>query len=66
VRKLLNLVVGRVRALFRRDPGPDDPPQYGSSVSYAACPECGEGSLTYDETAETSVCNVCGTRTDDG
>jgi hypothetical protein len=66
VSKLLNLVVGRVKSLFRRDPGADDPPRYGSSVSYAACPECGEGSLTYDEGAGTSVCNVCGARADDG
>ena len=63
--KLLRLVVGRVKTLFRSDPGPDEPPRYGSSVSYAACPECGEGSLTYDESAGTSVCNVCGARTDE-
>jgi uncharacterized protein (DUF983 family) len=65
VRKLLNLVVGRIKAALRSDPEPDDPPRYGSSVSYAACPACGEGSLTYDETAGTSVCNACGARADE-
>ncbi len=66
MRKILNLVVGRLKTLFQRDPAPDDPPRYGSSVSYTACPECGEGSLTYDEDAGTSVCNVCGARADGG
>jgi len=65
VRRLLTLVVGRIRAALRSTPEPDDPPQYGSSVSYAACPECGEGSLTYDEAAGTSVCNACGARADE-
>jgi hypothetical protein len=65
VRNLLNLLVGRVKTLFRRDPGPDEPPRYGSSVSYAACPACGEGSMGYDEAAGTSVCTACGARADE-
>ncbi len=65
MRKILRLVVGQIKTHLGRDPEPDDPPRYGSSVSYTACPACGEGSLTYDADAETSVCNACGARADE-
>jgi ribosomal protein S27E len=38
----------------------DESPRYGVSVSYTPCPECGEGTMEYDEAADESRCTVCG------
>jgi len=57
--KLANLLRGWLR-IGGGDPDPDDGPRYGTSVSYTACPECGEGSLVYDPDAGGSRCNQCG------
>jgi hypothetical protein len=42
--------------------GPDGRPRYGVSVSYAPCPDCGEGALAYDPATGESRCAACGTR----
>jgi hypothetical protein len=57
--KLVNLLRGWLR-IGPADPGPDEGPRYGASVSYTACPDCGEGSLVYDPDAGGSRCNRCG------
>ena len=67
MRRLLNLAVSKVKTLLRRGPDTDDGPgpRYGTSVSYVACRECGEGSMVYDDEEGASVCNACGA-VDDG
>ncbi len=34
-------------------------PPYVGSASYAPCPECREGALTWDPVEGTSTCGVC-------
>jgi hypothetical protein len=63
---LLDMIRGQIRTWLRDGPtGPQHDPRYGESVSYLPCPECGEGSLVYDEDREASVCRACGA-VDDG
>lgn len=60
--KLLSYLRGVVR--LRGDGPAEDPtetPQYGESVSYRPCPDCGEGTLQYDTEAGETRCPVCGT-----
>jgi hypothetical protein len=59
--KLLNLLRGALR-LRGGDPDLDAGPNYGRSVTYAACRECGEGHLEHDPEANADVCVVCGAR----
>ena len=35
-------------------------PQYGESVKFMPCPECGEGSMQYDEETGAPRCSICG------
>jgi hypothetical protein len=67
MRRLLRLAASRLKFWVRDDvaTGPKHDPRYGQSVSYVPCGSCGEGSLVYDETAGTTVCNACGA-VDDG
>jgi uncharacterized protein (DUF983 family) len=64
---VLDYLLGLLRLRARKnDAGENDTePRYGKSVSYLPCPNCGEGSLVYDEDTEQSVCNSCGI-VDDG
>lgn len=66
MRNVLEYLLGVLRLRSRKsDAGEDDiEPRYGNSVSYLPCPECGEGSLVYDEDREQSVCNSCGVAAD--
>jgi hypothetical protein len=58
--RVLELLRSELRRLLRRDDDPpDEGPRYGSSVSYAPCPHCGEGSLRYDETDAVTRCTAC-------
>jgi hypothetical protein len=34
-------------------------PSYVGSASFTPCPECSEGSLTWDPVAGESICVVC-------
>jgi hypothetical protein len=60
LRKLVSTVVGSVRTRSGDDESLDDQPQYGVSVSYTPCPDCGEGTMAYDTDAEETRCSVCG------
>jgi hypothetical protein len=60
LRKLVSTVVGSVRTRSREEESLDDQPQYGVSVSYTPCPDCGEGTMTYDTDAGETRCSACG------
>lgn len=66
MRNVLDYLLGLLRLRSRKSDadGNDVEPRYGKSVSYLPCPECGEGSLVYDEDREQSVCNSCGVAAD--
>jgi hypothetical protein len=59
--KLLSLVRGAY-GLRGSEPEPDDGPNYGRSVTYTPCRECGEGRLEHDPKANADVCTVCDAR----
>lgn len=64
--KLLNYLRGRVRTRkSNAEMNPTEVPQYGESVNFMPCPECGEGSLQYNPDHSAPACNACG-YVDDG
>ena len=64
LRKLVSTAVGRLKTGSSEDESLDDQPQYGVSVSYTPCPDCGEGTMAYDTDAEETRCSVCGASAD--
>lgn len=59
--KLLNYVRGRFRTRkSNAEMNPTEVPQYGESVNYLPCENCGEGTMQYDEEAGAAKCTVCG------
>jgi hypothetical protein len=49
LRKLVQYLRGRWRThKSSAELNPTEVPQYGESVDFMPCPECGEGSLEYD------------------
>jgi len=64
--KLLNYLRGRRRTRkSNAEMNPTEVARYGESVNFMPCPECGEGSMQYDEEVGTATCRVCGA-VDDG
>jgi len=59
IRKLLNYVRGR-RRVSSSEMNPTEVPQYGETVNYVPCRNCGEGSLRYDAEDDVVRCTVCG------
>jgi uncharacterized protein (DUF983 family) len=60
--RLWNYLRGRWRTRkSNAEMNPTEVAQYGESVNFMPCPECGEGSMEYDPEAEAPKCNVCGT-----
>lgn len=60
LRQLLSYLRGAVLARGEPTEDPTETPQYGESVSYTPCRNCGEGVLEYDEAAGGTRCSVCG------
>jgi len=59
--KLLNYLRGRWRTgKSNAEMNPAEVARYGESVNYMPCPECGEGSLQYDESVGAPKCSACG------
>jgi uncharacterized protein (DUF983 family) len=59
--KLLNYLRGRWKtSKSNAEMNPSEIPQYGDSVDFMPCPECGEGSLQYDPDAGLPRCSACG------
>ncbi|MEF8822131.1 MAG: hypothetical protein V5A52_07625 [Halovenus sp.] len=59
--KLLNYIRGRFRTgKSNAEMNPTEVPQYGESVNYLPCDECGEGSMQYDPDVGAAKCTVCG------
>jgi len=44
---------------------PTEVPQYGESVNFLPCEECGEGNMAYDPEVDAPRCTACGA-VDDG
>lgn len=64
--KLLNYIRGRFRTRkSNAEMNPTEVPQYGESVNYLPCDECGEGTMQYDPELDAAKCTVCGA-VDDG
>jgi uncharacterized protein (DUF983 family) len=64
--KLLNYLRGRRRTRkSNAEMNPTEVARYGESVNFMPCPECGEGSMQYDEEVGAPKCRVCGA-VDDG
>ncbi len=59
LRKLLNYIRGR-RRVSSSEMNPTEVPQYGETVNYVPCRNCGEGSLQYDGEDDVVRCSVCG------
>lgn len=63
---LLNYLRGRWRSKkSNAEMNPTEVAQYGESVNFMPCPECGEGSLQYDPDDGAPTCSACG-YVDDG
>lgn len=59
--KLLNYLRGRFRTgKSNAEMNPTEVAQYGESVNYLPCPECGEGNMEYDADAGAPKCTACG------
>jgi uncharacterized protein (DUF983 family) len=59
--KLLNYLRGRWRTRqSNAEMNPTEVPQYGESVNFMPCPECGEGSMQYDDEVGAPKCSACG------
>jgi len=59
--KLLNYVRSRWRTRkSNAEMNPTEVAQYGESVNYLPCPECGEGNMEYDPEAGAPKCTACG------
>lgn len=59
--KLLNYLRGRYRTgKSNAEMNPTEVPQYGESVNYLPCHECGEGTMQYDEDLDAATCSTCG------
>lgn len=59
--RLLNYLRGRRRTgKSNAEMSPTEVPQYGGSVDFMPCPECGEGGLQYDDDLGAPRCRACG------
>jgi len=64
--KLLNYLRGRFRTSgSNAEMNPTEVPQYGESVNFLPCEECGEGNMAYDPEVDAPRCTACGA-VDDG
>jgi hypothetical protein len=64
--RLLSYLRGALLTRGETTEDPTETPQYGESVSYTPCRECGEGVLQYDEELGGTRCTVCGTTDERG
>ncbi len=60
LRRLLSYLRGALLTRSEPSEDPTETPQYGESVSYTPCRNCGEGVLQYDEATGGTRCTVCG------